>query len=272
MSMKNLVLGAAIGYPFEKVQNFIISLKETEFDGDVGLIITHDQVDLAAQLRSLGVRLFYFEGAPFYRVKPNQSRFIKKFEILQEERDTYSRVFMSDVRDVIFQKNPFEHESDKALSVVLEEAPMTIGNCRFNSKWIKRLFGRKTLKEIGDNSISCCGTVLGTVDGMNHYLQKMLKIGEAGNARAMRIMGIDQGIHNFMLYTGILDDFEILENRVLVNTMGHVDQGQFSQNADGLVENREGSISPVVHQYDRFPELEAALNEKFQNLYERKYR
>ena len=50
---------------------------------------------------------------------------------------------ISDTRDVIFQKNPFTNKKFSSLCFFSEDK--SIGECTFNSSWIKNLYGKKNL-------------------------------------------------------------------------------------------------------------------------------
>lgn len=104
--MKNLVVGAAVNYDFEKIRNFIYSLKETPYAGDIVIFLSYRDAKLQSRLEDLGVKILFFEGARFYKVPPAVSRFFRFLEFLLALPDEYDRVFISDTRDVVFQEDP----------------------------------------------------------------------------------------------------------------------------------------------------------------------
>src|SRR5256885_12437893 len=134
----NLVLGAVRGYSFDKLRPFVTSLKRTEFKGDLVLLWDHLSDDTLVSLRDHGVKSVYFEYwgngpgnsrsrfwpilAPMVRmfrgssvarqilkrVLPLQcARFLAYYDFLSVHRSEYGSVLITDVRDVLFQSDPF---------------------------------------------------------------------------------------------------------------------------------------------------------------------
>ncbi|OEU11822.1 hypothetical protein FRACYDRAFT_244942 [Fragilariopsis cylindrus CCMP1102] len=138
-----------------------------------------------------------------------------------------SRIFLSDLRDVYFQKNPFSllvynnndndsngnnnsraviNNMDHTLQVFVEDTKVyDLYNQRANSHWIRdsgRINGPQILEEIGHNtSIVCSGTTLGGSTAMESYLRAMIY--EFDLTQCI-IVGCDQGHHNYLLYTNKL--------------------------------------------------------------------
>jgi len=167
-------------------------------------------------------------------------------------------VLLSDIRDVLFQRDPFDGVRP-GLHLYLEPERVIIGSDPFNSRWIRNLYGRRTVAALADKIVSCSGTVLGSARDIKRYLSAMSH--EIG--RHSRPMGShDQGVHNYLLYTGQLEPAEIHQNGISdVLTMGL--ERNIRTDTDGTVLNNDGSIPGIVHQYDRHPELREALHAKW---------
>ena len=173
-----------------------------------------------------------------------------------ERRPTHAdRVLLCDVRDVIFQTDPFARPPAGELEVVLEAAHVTIGADPFNGRWIQSLYGAKCLSRIADRTVSCSGTTLGTDTGIRRYLRLMCD----SIARFRRPLGAhDQGIHNYLLWTGRLDPAVIHRNgHGPILTLGA--ERRLHRDNHGRLLNSDASVAPVVHQYDRHPELALEL-------------
>ena len=91
--------------------------------------------------------------------------------ILQSAK-TADYVMISDVRDVIFQRDPFDHEFKAELKTFLESPSITIGSDSFNRRWIENLYGKAVLKDIKESTVCCSGTTMGTREGMTRYFKK----------------------------------------------------------------------------------------------------
>ena len=71
--------------------------------------------------------------------------------------------------------------------------------------------------------------------------------------------GVDQGIHNFMFYSGMLNE---LKPQVFNNENGPINTLQYAPKIldhQARVLNRLGQISYVAHQLDRFPAEQVRL-------------
>ncbi len=159
-------------------------------------------------------------------------------------------VMVTDVRDVIFQDDPFRG-GVSGLEVFAEEPPATIRAQEANSNWIRELYGREALEVIADNPISCSGTVIGDRESILHYLSEMR---QESFWHRQPLTAHDQGIHNYLLWTGRLEPKTLVANgegRVLSMAL----MASYERDERGYVLNRDGAPVAVVHQYDRHPEL-----------------
>lgn len=188
-------------------------------------------------------------------------RYTHYLDYIRQSAPRADYIMLSDVRDVIFQRDPFDHPFSNDLEVFLESPSITIGSEPFNRSWIEHLYGEKVLQELIPNTVCCSGTTMGTKQGMERYLQLM--IDELG--RHKRPLGShDQGAHNFLLRTNRLSPVTIYHNgESPVLTMGLDAKKMLSQNEEYEILNFNGQVAPVVHQYDRYPSLQEQMNKKF---------
>ena len=189
---------------------------------------------------------------------PTETRYLYYRTFLQ--RHCYGRVLLTDVRDVLFQTDPFEHLPPRHLGVSMEAESLTVAGEHYNAKWIRMAYGPAMLKKIGDRPISCSGVTYADANAIERYLNLMVREILRLNFRAAGQSGVDQGIHNMLLWTGQLGEVFRLESLASpVATLGGVESGVLSFDAQGRLTNRDGSIVSVVHQYDRTPELRGKL-------------
>jgi hypothetical protein len=165
--------------------------------------------------------------------------------------DDYSFVLLSDVRDVVFQDDPFVGVKG-GLLVSVENFDLTINSEDFNRGWILDAYGQDMLDRIGGCYISCSGVTLGDVKSVKVYVDKMLGEICSQPFKKMRSRIYDQAFHNKLLHCGELESvvpcFSLQSN---IATLGCMDIGQISMSNDGKVLNRDGTVIPIVHQYDR---------------------
>ena len=168
----------------------------------------------------------------------------------------YERVMLADIRDILFQADPFAFEMPEGLSVFMEDPGRTIGTCPFNAEWMRHGFGKAVLKELHDKPFFCAGTVFGTAAAMLSYFDQVLPIYYARKTRKT----IDQGTFNYVIYKQppkLLHCFDNDAGPVL--TMSNMDARRFRFNAQGRLVNSAGRIFNTLHHYDRHPELARQL-------------
>lgn len=187
---------------------------------------------------------------------PSEARYLHYYLFLRSH--PYSRVLITDVRDVLFQRDPFGQLPESGLAVSMEDPQLSIAEEPHNTNWVRLAYGQEMLNKIGRNQISCSGVTYGDGVAMEKYLQLMsqeiLRLSRV--AVNIGIGGTDQGIHNVLLWTGKLGDCVFLESlESAVATLNGVDSSQLHLNVEGRLLNRDGGIVSVVHQYDRVPKI-----------------
>ena len=168
------------------------------------------------------------------------------------------QVMISDLRDVVFQEDPFAADVD-GLEVFLEEPHVRTTSEGFNRRWLVDLYGDEGLESLGDEVISCSGVTFGTHAAMIGYLMAMVR--EVAK-HTIPLGPHDQGVHNWLLYTGQLPGASSIRNGAgRVQTMGA--QAEVLVDSGGRVLNPDGTRPAVLHQYDRHGSLAAVLLERF---------
>ena len=290
------IFGMAKGIVFQNVYQFLRSVRNHMNEDEVSVYLWSDDASLTNDLKDVykqfGVHIVRFDLADEFRgsrrhqgYHPSSYRWIlmQRFMLNLEKHSHYSHrertkngtdalerkegwsnvppyksVMFVDVRDTIWQDNVFTKASALGVGLIAfsEQRPRTIRECGWNSKWVLACFGESGLEKVGDNVISCSGTVLGTWDDALAYAGL---VGDLIEARPdCEQLGIDQGIHNYLLFNGdlakVVSSLQILSNEegfvVSVQSLPNI-----RRNRMGQVVNENGEVAAVVHQYDRNPEL-----------------
>lgn len=159
-----------------------------------------------------------------------------------------SVVMLTDSRDVYFQDQPFSflHGGGKDLLFSLEEHRINEGNITW--KWIRDVYGIDTALRWNGQRASCSGTTMGRIHAVEEYLTKISDEIMKHRNRVSHTVGYDQGIHNYLLYSG-----ELPSAYATANGDGpfFVAQQLPEFDREGLILDREGRAIPVVHQFDR---------------------
>jgi hypothetical protein len=188
---------------------------------------------------------------------PTETRYFHYHRFLATRR--YSRVLISDVRDVLFQSDPFAHLPAAGLATGIETLRYTLATQPFNRTQIVRAYGNAGLARIGDQPVSCCGVTYGDSASMRRYLELMMAEILSYNREAAR-WPMDQAPHNYILWTGRFGDFHELHSLAsTLATLGMHQEAELKLSPAGRLLNGDGSEPSIVHQYDRWPELERAL-------------
>jgi len=189
----------------------------------------------------------------FYHI--SCGRYFLYFLYLSKRENCFSQVLLSDVRDVIFQSDPFRYATCQGLYSFLDPS-VHLGDEPLNVRWIKNLFGEEYCQSRLGRRILCSGTTLGDALSILAYLQKMCLILIRALPRVVGQIGDDQAVHNYLLWEGQIPNVFICENgENAVMTLKHAPSGSFIFDGNERLLNLDGSPAPVLHQYDFHPIL-----------------
>lgn len=183
---------------------------------------------------------------------PMEARFLRYWRYLRKE--PHARVLLTDVRDVLFQSDPFDELPAIGLAVSIETRSYTVGTEPLNSDWVRKAYGEDVLTEIGQSPVSCVGVTYGDRRSMSAYLELMTEEILRLPAAAARDGGADTAIHNTLIWTdrlGPVHRLETLDSPVA--TLNGVPEEDVRLSPRGRLLNRDGSEPSVLHQYDRLP-------------------
>lgn len=176
------------------------------------------------------------------------------YDFIREHAPDADVVLLSDLRDVVFQADPFDPPVH-GLELFLEDSSSRLGVEPFNRRWLHNLYGPERLAALAQRPTSCSGTTVGDKEAILDYLTAMW---QAIQWRRRPLGSHDQGVHNELINLHRFPAARVVSNatgRVL--TMGLMTGIRI--NEDGLVLNDDGTVPSVLHQYDRHPQLAAQL-------------
>ncbi|MDO1529809.1 hypothetical protein QMK61_13300 [Fulvimonas sp. R45] len=281
----DLILGAAAGYCAGQVRLFAQSLAQTGFNGRLVLFVHGSQLGsmkdmLRTYAPSLEVDLVRIRSIhehpklvrsclkrlaaamPAERIsvlkrallrfhgKPHVTRYFYYADYLAAHAG-FVRVLLSDVRDVVFQSNPFR-DLEPGLHVGMESEDLTIATEPFDRDWMLDAYGESMLRELGHKQVSCSGVTLGDFEAVRRYVDLILREALRLPFRHMKTRIYDQAFHNKLFYCGELGDAhpcQPLKSRIA--TLGCLDPAIFVLSETGYLLNTDGRVAPIVHQYDR---------------------
>jgi hypothetical protein len=180
-------------------------------------------------------------------------RYIVYHEYLKVRPD-YQCVLLTDSRDVVFQADPFPHVTPDVLNIFEQDPSIVFGDSNVDSDWFAKIYGASTLEKLRGKQTICSGTTMASPRVLSKYLDLMEK-----EIILHRATPLDQAIHNKLVHL----DIEANEMRRHSNVSGCVltlaGTGAAEYEVVGDEVRVKGRLVPILHQYDRVPELAALL-------------
>jgi hypothetical protein len=187
-------------------------------------------------------------------------RYFVYYSYLYPRRHSYLAVLLTDVRDVIFQGDPFHYANGAALCCFMDPA-VRLGDEPVNTEWVTTTFGAAWCASRRGKRIACSGTTMGDIDSILGYLQEMCIEMARALPRIAGLLGVDQAVHNYLLWEDRLPGALLCENgRHAVMTLKNADIGALRRDGAGRLLNGDGNPAPVLHQYDFHPALVSRIN------------
>jgi hypothetical protein len=180
-------------------------------------------------------------------------------------------LMLLDARDSFFQSNPFadlprqnkDHPIVNGLLYLFGENAETtrLGLSTKNLKWIRNGYGDFVLDALRDKPTICSGSTMGEQIAIETYLRALVNEHDECH---VRMAGSDQGFHNYLYYSGKLEQAETIrriivweQGRGIINNLGALrtktleEWGIYNVNTHDIYQWDGVTKSPVVHQWDR---------------------
>jgi len=287
-------MAMATGYDLRDYQRFVGSLRKTGFEGNIILVVAPDiQQRPEEYLRSKNVTMHkvkYTECShpvrkdvdkskvdshtkelltcvdPYPSLKHRWTRFPLLRDLLEDcgghdrpEVKCGGPVLITDMRDALFQRNPFGPEAPKVRGLQVFEEHYTIRTTHWLVDW-----------PVGDckgvhydEPMLCSGTTIGTrramIDYLNIFHEEMNTWMASEKCCCFDTNGDDQSMHNYLYYSGKLSGVsggvKAVANRDgLVNTVGAM---------GSLIFNTHRREKKILREAQKHPAPQDSHHEKF---------
>lgn len=277
--------------PFWKVEAFVKSLRKTGYSGRTvffGSLLTRSTEQellasgvevkrflfLAKHVRQRLARPWSFWRGYFALPQPEWLRDVVARRVIHlfylrhliylrflERNPGIRRILMCDCRDVYFQRDPFSDWPGPGLHSFEEDRSTLLGQCQHHRRWITLLDGPATLERLSSEPCVCAGTVMADRDTAILFLSKMVAM--TYEALSLEPHDGDQGLFNILVHERRIPGVVLHGNgNSSVFTMGSLPSQTICTDAEGFVVRSDGSRIPILHQYDRKPEIAKPLLEK----------
>ena len=279
--MKDVIIGCSTNYTWDTLKYWVKSIKQTTFQGKIVLILMNCDAHTASRVVSEGVDIIAFSQdknknltySPQHNIPVHVDRFVHIYEYLCLDSDL-RYVITTDVKDVIFQKNPVEW-LEKNLgqnNCVFSSESIVYKNEPWGDRNLLETFGPYVYEKFKSNEIFNVGVLAGKYEAM-----KSLVLNIFVNAINRPIGICDQSTFNFLvsqepylsknLYTKSEDGWACQ----LGTTADPTKIKSFTpfllepcpKFENGKVVTSTGKEFTIVHQYDRVPSWRKAIEEKY---------
>ena len=190
-------MAEAFSYPVENYQAFVLSLRQTDYAGDITILAPPNRTrpEALAFLRSHQVVLV---NASHDSRRHNSERFWQYAALCSPS--LYHYCLAADFRDVLFQANPFaSYSMSSRADLVLPLEPRTFSTDAINRLTIQWCFGRAAVSELVNDTVICSGVLLGTPDGFAALPHKLVPLAHKCRMDKMS----DQGALNYLIYSNM---------------------------------------------------------------------
>lgn len=271
---KDLIIGAYTNYKFDLLKPWINSIKETGFDGDIVLVAIDPDFETVEQIKKVGVKVIGAKNENHQMI--HMQRFLHVYNYLKLYGNEYRYVITTDVRDVIFQKNPSEYLQkvfgSRTQGIIAQSEAIKIKDEAWNRDNIIKNFGHYFYMDVLENEVYNVGILSGTAE----YIKDLcFHLYQMSSSRPDWVA--DQAAYNMILSykpwkdsalkLGLKDAWAI--NAHVTNKPDQMEQfGPYLLEErpymkDGIVYNAQGKPFTIVHQYDRVPEWMKYYMKKF---------
>jgi hypothetical protein len=257
---RNLVLGAAMGYDLSVLLPFIRSLRRFS---DCRAMLVVDTESIARQLAQEGVDSVIAEPRSGYTPHPNFSRNALIYRTLMGLEGQVDWVFLLDTRDVVFQAEPFAVLPEADIIFVEEKEGCTFGTAKRNRNWLISTLGEQWVPVLHDEGVLCGGTVLAQREAAVSFCKLKLVIGTMIPGERHARSGVDQITTNIIARLGLIPRSAVMSYDQQVATISKANLDFLVPAADDLYLNRAGRLPAVIHQYDRVPEIQTAIRQRY---------
>lgn len=266
MAKRNLIIGGATNYGINQLKPWVLSAKEVADDStDIVLVCANMAPETYSWLVGEGVTLVQMKQIP--NIPVHVLRFLSIYDYLKDNWFDYEYVVTTDVKDVYFQADPFKKLQGKKLVVASEG--LKYKDEPWGDNNLKQAYGPYVYDLFKDKEIFN----VGTFGGESEYVKDMVfHIFTNGINRPIPI--VDQAVFNVLINTQPFANIIDYTNDWAAELGTIMDPSkieQFRPNLlvvepffeNGLLKDYKDHIFPIVHQYDRVPELKKFVQEKY---------
>ena len=290
------ILASVYGYKIEQIKPWLNSLKKSNFKGKVFVVVFNPQDnELLDYLKENGV--FAFVGTLNGETNMATQRFMEYKAILKSEyASDVDLVIATDIRDVIFQKDPgvWLKNNIQDYDIIATSEGITYRHEDWNGDSLENQFGKNMFLKLADKETICSGIIAGKTEMIIKVFESIYDLAFfAKDSNAF----VDQLFYAVAIYKIFIEKTKIIpatedwcanlgtikaipENSPLWSTKSRSEYNSYErtrsnktytemlkcsipQMKDDIVYADNGKPFAIVHQYDRFQPWKEILLEKY---------
>ena len=277
--MKDLIVGCATNYDWSKLKYWVNSINASGFEGDKVLILMNCDKDTVQKVTDAGFSIIAFgqdgQGNLTYQsqLMVHVERFIHIYKLLKD--NDYRFVITTDVKDVIFQKNPVEwlkENLSQQEDLVFSSESMKYKDEPWGRENLTQCYGQGIYEDFKNNTIFNVGVLAGY-----GYAMKDLVLQLFLNCINRPIPIVDQAVFNVMIsrhpylsssrYTASEDGWACQLGTTADPSKIESFRPYLLEPSPKLEDDKvltsTGKEFIIVHQYDRVPEWKKVIEAKY---------
>jgi hypothetical protein len=277
--MKDLIVGCATNYDWSKLKYWVNSINRSGFEGDKVLILMNCDKDTVQKVTDAGFSIIAFnedgQGNLTYQsqLMVHVERFIHIYKLLKD--NLYRYVITTDVRDVVFQKNPsvwLENNLTANEYYVFSSESMKYKDEPWGRENLTQCYGQGIYEDFKNNTIFNVGVLAGRGYAMRDLVLQLFL-----NCINRPISIVDQAVFNVMVSRHpYLDSsmYTVSEDGWACQLGTTADPSKIDSFRPFLLEpspkmegdkvlTSTGKEYIIVHQYDRVPEWKKVIEAKY---------
>jgi hypothetical protein len=277
--MKDLIVGCATNYDWSKLKYWVNSINASGFEGDKVLILMNCDKDTAQKITDAGFSIIAFnqdaDGNLTYQsqLMVHVERFVHIYRLLKDNQ--YRYVITTDVKDVIFQKNPSTWLENNLLDkeqLVFASESIKYKDEPWGRENLTQCYGQGIYEDFKNNTIFNVGVLAGRGYAMRDLVLQLFL-----NCINRPIPIVDQAVFNVMISRHpYLDSsmYTASETGWACQLGTTADPSKIDSFRPFLLEpspklegdkvvTSEGIEYTIVHQYDRVPEWRKVIEAKY---------
>jgi hypothetical protein len=272
-------MGAITGYTYHDVEPWIVSLKKSGYTGDIVLVCFNIGKETIQKIEIQGVKCvavsFDEYGNAIFPTN-NFNVVVDRFSLYHSYLNSdkiYDYVLLTDVKDVIFQKNPAEYDMLNA-GILTSSEGIQYKNEPWGANNLKASFG-DLYYTLQFSSITNAGVIAGRHEDIKDLCLMITLVCQGKPKFIPGGGGPDQAALNVILNTTAWRELVQPAGRDWACQAGTTADPNKIQEfrkhlldpepifEDGYVKTFSGNIMTIVHQYDRVPLWNKVFNERY---------